>query len=138
MLSRRSLIKGIAALTVVPRHVLPARLVSSAVLMPPAFDPVWAQDIIVERDEFDANRVNVFMRPDFANQLRIVAALVEENLHLESYDVVTPKEITARLTGAIRANYVVPLIPTQLEKIRRTVISTLRDIEAEFEASYGT
>lgn len=43
---------------------------------------LFAEALIVERDEVDANRVNVLMRPDVVNQLRIVAALVETHLEL--------------------------------------------------------
>lgn len=42
-------------------------------------------NLVVERNAFDANRVDVYCKPDLANQLRIVAVLVET--HLELIDV---------------------------------------------------
>lgn len=44
---------------------------------------LFAEGLVVERDEIDANRVNVLMRPDVVNQLRVVAAIVETNLELD-------------------------------------------------------
>lgn len=43
---------------------------------------LFAEGLVVERDEVDANRVNVLMRPDVVNQLVVVAALVETHLQL--------------------------------------------------------
>lgn len=48
---------------------------------------LFAQFLIVERDEVDRNRVNVLMRPDFVNQLRVVAAVVETHLELDPESV---------------------------------------------------
>lgn len=44
---------------------------------------LFADLLIVERNAFDANRVDVLMRPDLVNQLVIVAAIVETNLEYE-------------------------------------------------------
>jgi phage tail sheath gpL-like len=43
---------------------------------------LFSQLLVVERDSVDANRVNALMKPDFVNQLRVVAALVETHLEL--------------------------------------------------------
>jgi len=45
---------------------------------------LFSQYLVVERDMIDPNRVNVLMRPDFVNQLRVVAVLVETHLELSS------------------------------------------------------
>lgn len=47
---------------------------------------LFAQYLIVERDSVNRNRVNVLMRPDMVNQLRIVAAVVETHLELDPSD----------------------------------------------------
>lgn len=44
---------------------------------------LFAQYLVCERDQVDRNRVNILMRPDFVNQLRVVAALVETHLELD-------------------------------------------------------
>lgn len=41
---------------------------------------IFASILVVERDEVDPNRLNILVRPDLVNQLRIVATLVETNL----------------------------------------------------------
>lgn len=43
---------------------------------------LFSQLLVVERDGTDHNRVNILMKPDFVNQLRVVAALVETHLEL--------------------------------------------------------
>lgn len=43
----------------------------------------FSQYLIVERDDVDRNRVNVLMRPDMVNQLRVVAVIVETHLELD-------------------------------------------------------
>jgi phage tail sheath gpL-like len=48
---------------------------------------LFAAALVSNRNGFDANRVDMIWRPDFVNQLRIVAALIETNLEL-SRDVV--------------------------------------------------
>jgi phage tail sheath gpL-like len=40
--------------------------------------------LVVERDAVDPNRVNILMRPDMVNQLRVVATLVETHLELDA------------------------------------------------------
>jgi phage tail sheath gpL-like len=47
---------------------------------------LFSRALIVERDLIDRNRVNILMRPDFVNQLRVVAALVETHLELDATD----------------------------------------------------
>jgi phage tail sheath gpL-like len=47
---------------------------------------LFSRSLIVERDLIDRNRVNVLMRPDFVNQLRVVATLVETHLELDATD----------------------------------------------------
>ena len=47
---------------------------------------LFARYLIVERNPSDRNRVDVLMRPDFVNQLRVVAALVETHLELDATD----------------------------------------------------
>ena len=44
---------------------------------------LFEQGLIVERNAVDANRVDVFMRPDVVNQLRVIATLVETHLQLK-------------------------------------------------------
>lgn len=47
---------------------------------------LFSRYLIVERNMDDRNRVDVLMRPDFINQLRVVAALVETHLELDASD----------------------------------------------------
>lgn len=47
---------------------------------------LFVQFLIVERDDVDRNRVNVLMRPDMVNQLRVVATIVETHLELDPTD----------------------------------------------------
>jgi phage tail sheath gpL-like len=47
---------------------------------------LFSRSLVVERDLIDRNRVNVLVRPDFVNQLRIVATLVETHLELDATD----------------------------------------------------
>lgn len=47
---------------------------------------LFSRYLIVERNPVDRNRVDILMRPDFINQLRIVAALVETHLELDATD----------------------------------------------------
>lgn len=44
---------------------------------------LFAQALVVERNIFDPNRVDVLVRPDMVNQLRVVAFLVETHLQLQ-------------------------------------------------------
>jgi phage tail sheath gpL-like len=44
---------------------------------------LFAAGLVVERNAVDANRVDIMMRPDVVNQLRIVAAVVETHLELD-------------------------------------------------------
>lgn len=43
---------------------------------------LFEEALIVERHATDRNRVDCYLRPDFVNQLRVVAAVVETNLEL--------------------------------------------------------
>lgn len=53
----------------------------------------FANALIVERNDIDANRVDVLIRADMVNQLRIVAVVVETNLQLrELSEATTPIE----------------------------------------------
>jgi phage tail sheath gpL-like len=56
---------------------------------------LFAQFLIVERDLIDRNRVNVLMRPDFVNQLRVVAAIVETHLELDPTDPLLAAAVAA-------------------------------------------
>ena len=47
---------------------------------------LFARYLIVERNATDRNRVDVLMRPDMVNQLRVVATLVETHLELDATD----------------------------------------------------
>lgn len=47
---------------------------------------LFVQSLIVERDLTDRGRVNTMLRPDFVNQLRIVAAVIETHLELDASD----------------------------------------------------
>lgn len=47
---------------------------------------IFIQALVVERDTIDHNRVNILMRPDFVNQLRVVATIVETHLELDASD----------------------------------------------------
>ena len=59
---------------------------------------LFAQVVDVQRDEVDPNRLNFFLPPDFVNQFRIAAVLVETHLQLkdswllEGADVTDPTE----------------------------------------------
>ena len=44
---------------------------------------LFSRYLVVERNTFDPNRVDVLMRPDMVNQLRVVAALVETHLQID-------------------------------------------------------
>jgi phage tail sheath gpL-like len=48
---------------------------------------LFDQYLVVERNAIDPNRVDVLMRPDFINQLRVVAVLVETHLELTADDI---------------------------------------------------
>jgi phage tail sheath gpL-like len=43
---------------------------------------LFAAALLVMRDPIDRNRVNIYVKPDMVNQLRVVAALVETHLEL--------------------------------------------------------
>lgn len=45
---------------------------------------LFAQSLVVERNANDPNRVDSLIRPDFVNQLRIVANLIETHLELDN------------------------------------------------------
>jgi phage tail sheath gpL-like len=60
---------------------------------------LFARYLVVERDTVDRNRVNVLMRPDFVNQLRVVATLVETHLELDSTDPTFKDTSTAMMTA---------------------------------------
>lgn len=45
--------------------------------------PAFAQSLVVERDETDANRINVGMKLDHVNQLRIIAAAAVNYMQLD-------------------------------------------------------
>jgi phage tail sheath gpL-like len=47
---------------------------------------LFSRYLICERNAVDRNRVDILMRPDFINQLRVVAALVETHLELDATD----------------------------------------------------
>lgn len=47
---------------------------------------LFVQYLEVQRDEVDRNRVNCLIRPDFVNQLRVVATIVETHLELTAND----------------------------------------------------
>lgn len=47
---------------------------------------LFSRALVVERNLIDRNRVDILMRPDFVNQLRVVAALVETHLELDATD----------------------------------------------------
>lgn len=47
---------------------------------------LFSRYLVVERNGVDRNRVDCLMRPDFINQLRVVAALVETHLELDATD----------------------------------------------------
>ena len=47
---------------------------------------LFTRYLVCERNPTDRNRVDVLMRPDFVNQLRVVAALVETHLELDATD----------------------------------------------------
>lgn len=48
---------------------------------------LFDEALIVERDELNANRVNVLAKPDLVNQLRIVAMIAETHLQLSTDNV---------------------------------------------------
>jgi phage tail sheath gpL-like len=47
---------------------------------------LFSQYLVCERNPVDRNRVDILMRPDFVNQLRVVAVVVETHLELDPTD----------------------------------------------------
>ncbi|MEL7231535.1 MAG: phage tail sheath C-terminal domain-containing protein, partial [Pseudomonadota bacterium] len=44
----------------------------------------FSQALVVERNQLDANRVDIALKTDMVNQLRVLAVAMETNLELES------------------------------------------------------
>lgn len=55
---------------------------------------LFAQALVVERNDLDANRVDILIRPDMVNQLRVIATLVETHLQLKDSFAIDGNDIT--------------------------------------------
>lgn len=87
-MNRRGLVSGLGAL-----FICAPAIVRVSSLMPLSIQPrsiafnLIPEDVLVplfyvEADELDPNRVNVFIKQEYIDQLKVVAKLVEANVEL--------------------------------------------------------